>query len=271
MHPRLSRRPGEFSLRDIMSPPDVSGVSDGSAVSDISGVSEVIDRWARETQLCSMHCGRAPLRASSPPARLPVESADTGLALHGRVTHPPGFNTRRRRTPMMRMTFRHVAALFALSLAAFPFAACGSDPEFYDLEDCEIGSPLEGSTCECSGADCVCPSSGDCAINCVEGCNLQCAGSGSCDFFCAAGCNTECTGSGNCDIDVGDDSNVACTGSGDCDVTCAGKCKVTCPGSATCTVGCAPNTTCTITIDKCSGEVQDCAGGVKVCNGSCPG
>jgi hypothetical protein len=46
---------------------------------------------------------------------------------------------------------------------------------------------------------------------------------------------------------------------------------VTCPGSATCTVGCAPNSTCTITIDKCPGSVQDCPNGVKVCNGNCPG
>jgi hypothetical protein len=176
--------------------------------------------------------------------------------------------------PVLRsVTIRHIIALTALTalpLAALPFAACGDDPDFDD-DDCEIGSPLEGPTCECSGADCVCPSSGDCAINCIEGCNLQCAGSGSCDFFCIAGCNTECTGSGNCFVNVGDGSNVACTGSGDCDVLCEGECSVTCPGSATCTVGCAPNTTCSITIDKCSGSVTDCPDGVKVCNGGCPG
>lgn len=136
----------------------------------------------------------------------------------------------------------HVVALSLLALLWSGIAACGDDPPEHD---CTVGDPNEGPTCECDGADCVCPSSGDCAIFCVADCDLQCAGSGSCDFDCGPGCDVACTGSGNCVLTVGDGSTVDCTGAGDCDVACRGDCDVRCPGSGECVVHCEPGAVCT--------------------------
>jgi hypothetical protein len=121
---------------------------------------------------------------------------------------------------------------------------------------------------ECSGADCVCPGTGDCLVDCISDCNLQCAGSGRCDFECGAGCDVACTGSGPCIVTVGDDSNVSCPGSGGCDVACNGDCNVACPGSGDCIVRCAPGAVCNISM--CSGSVTSCPDGISVCGGPCP-
>jgi hypothetical protein len=151
--------------------------------------------------------------------------------------------------------------------AAALFAACGDDYEPPPGNDCTVGDPVEGPTCECAGDECVCPGSGDCAILCVEGCGLQCAGSGDCAFDCVDGCDVSCTGSGSCDLEVGHDSTVACTGSGDCDITCYGDCDVACPGSGTCTIRCGDDFDCTFT--GCAETGETCANGDVVCNGSC--
>ncbi|WP_437293043.1 hypothetical protein [Sorangium sp. So ce426] len=135
----------------------------------------------------------------------------------------------------------HVVALSLLALLWGGIAACGDDP----ADDCTVGDPNEGPTCECNGAECICPSSGDCAIFCTAECGLQCAGSGSCDFDCGPDCDIACTGSGNCTLTVGHGSTVDCTGSGDCDVVCKGDCDVRCPGSGDCVVHCEPGAVCT--------------------------
>ena len=151
------------------------------------------------------------------------------------------------------------AALAAvLLLPAYALApGCGDD------EGCE-------GACECVGADCVCPSTGDCAVNCIDACDLQCAGSGNCDFECGGGCLASCTGSGECEVDVGGSSTVECTGSGDCDVACHGDCTVRCPGSGDCIVRCDPDADCNM--ESCSGSVTDCGDGVSICGtAACPG
>ena len=129
------------------------------------------------------------------------------------------------------------------------------------------GSVCEGD-CECVGADCVCPASGDCLIDCTADCDLQCAGSGSCDFMCGPSCATACTGSGECVVDVGDLSTVRCTGSGDCDVSCAGDCTVSCPGSGDCLVRCLPGFDCLV--EDCGSGAAECPDGVIVCGAACP-
>lgn len=168
---------------------------------------------------------------------------------------------------MLSVSIRHVIAALAVPLLVF--AACGDDgPSGHD-GDCAIGDPIDGRDCECNGNECICPSTGDCAILCAAECDLQCAGSGSCEFDCGPDCAASCTGSGNCDIEVGSGSIVSCTGSGDCDVTCHGDCTVRCPGSGTCTIFCDPEVVCDF--ESCSGNVETCPDGVQVCQGSCPG
>jgi hypothetical protein len=156
-----------------------------------------------------------------------------------------------------------------LALAALPSAiGCSDDEEtHHGVPACTPGDPVTGLSCDCTGAECVCPSAGDCAIHCVDACSLQCAGSGSCIFDCAEDCQVACTGSGNCTVDVGPGSTVDCTGSGDCDVDCLGDCDVSCPGSATCTVHCLEGSICTL--ENCPSEVAECPNGVSVCNGAC--
>lgn len=167
-----------------------------------------------------------------------------------------------------RFAPRHIVALFALALGWGGIAACGDDPP-PDHYDCSIGDPLEGTTCECNGNDCVCPSSGDCGILCIDSCDLQCAGSGSCHFICDDACDVACTGSGDCLAEVGVASSIACTGSGDCEARCDGDCAVNCTGSGACTVRCAVGAVCTL--EGCSGgPIQDCGNGVQVCGGACP-
>jgi hypothetical protein len=123
---------------------------------------------------------------------------------------------------------------------------------------------------ECRGSACVCPSSGDCNVNCLGDCNLQCAGSGACGFTCGAGCVSACTGSGPCGVEVGAGSMISCTGSGGCDVICHGNCTIRCPGSGECAGACAPDSPgCVIEIQQCNGQVNQCAAGAKVCGGNC--
>jgi hypothetical protein len=170
------------------------------------------------------------------------------------------------------MTSRAVTRVFALVALTFAtFISCGSDEDDYDdgAGVCRIGDPVLGRDCACNSNDCICPSSGDCALHCISFCSLQCAGSGNCEFDCGASCDTSCTGSGNCLIEVGPDSDVACTGSGNCDITCIGDCSVRCPGQGTCVVRCGPDATCAI--EQCSGDVETCSDGVQVCQGNCPG
>lgn len=131
-------------------------------------------------------------------------------------------------------------------------AACGGDGAEGDVE--------------CSGAECVCPGTGDCLVDCTADCDLQCAGSGSCDFLCGADCDVACTGSGACVVTVGDGGFVACPGSGGCDVVCDGDCDVECPGSGECLVQCAPGAICSLS--RCS--PVSCPNDIDVCNGPCP-
>jgi hypothetical protein len=141
-----------------------------------------------------------------------------------------------------------------LIICALFFAACGGDT-------------AEGHV-ECSGASCVCPSSGDCLVDCSGSCDLQCAGSGRCDFICGPDCLVACTGSGPCIVDVGQASTVSCPGSGGCDVVCHGDCNVACPGSGECIVECEPGFECSIS--QCSGSTVSCPNGIEVCGGACP-
>lgn len=133
------------------------------------------------------------------------------------------------------------------------------------LSGCD-GGACDGD-CVCAGAECVCPSTGDCLIDCSDTCDLQCAGSGDCDFVCGPACLADCTGSGACVMDVGAGSSVNCTGSGGCDVACHGDCTVSCPGSGQCIVRCDSGADCVL--DRCDSPVE-CADGVVVCNGACP-
>jgi hypothetical protein len=159
----------------------------------------------------------------------------------------------------MKNLARWTASLVVvLSASAVAITGCNGDDRY-------AGS---GGEFECSGAECVCPSSGDCRIHCLDACDLQCAGSGACDFICDDGCNVSCTGSGSCVVSVGDDSTVSCPGSGGCDVDCNGDCTIDCPGSGDCIARCEPGFACSI--ERCSGNVIDCPNGVKVCNGACP-
>ncbi len=153
-------------------------------------------------------------------------------------------------------------AAFALHAAAaalltFSAASCGDDDEC-------VGA------CECRGAECVCPSTGDCLVQCVADCDLQCAGSGACDFECGDGCAASCTGSGECEVDVGAASTVSCTGSGDCDVACHGDCTVRCPGSGDCILRCEAGADCTM--EACASDVTECPDGrTRICGGTaCP-
>ena len=155
----------------------------------------------------------------------------------------------------MRFTNSFFAATLAFAMAAVAAAGC-------------TNSGCEGA-CECRGTECACPSSGDCFVGCVGDCDLSCTGSGDCDFECTEGCQASCPGSGACVLDVGPVSSVSCTGSGGCDVLCQGDCDVECPGSGVCVVRC-PVADAVCTIERCSGDVIDCGGGVAVCNGSCP-
>lgn len=135
---------------------------------------------------------------------------------------------------------------------------------------CSDGSGCPNGVCECQGSSCVCPSSGDCLLNCAAGCNLQCAGSGDCRFSCGSTCSTSCTGSGHCNLDVGPSATVSCTGSGGCDVVCHGNCTVRCPGSGKCSAVCAPETPgCVIDMTQCSGTVNRCSSGVFLCHANC--
>jgi len=154
------------------------------------------------------------------------------------------------------MTRTTLALGAALLLAAFT-ASCG------DEEEC-VGD------CECRGADCICPASGDCAVNCVADCDIQCAGSGNCDFECGAGCLAECTSSGECEVDVGAGSRVECTASGNCDIACHGDCTVRCSGSGDCILRCDLGASCNM--ESCSGEVTECADGItQICGRTgCP-
>jgi len=135
----------------------------------------------------------------------------------------------------------------------------------FALVGCE-GSACEGD-CVCRGAECACPSSGDCRVDCAGDCDLACTGSGNCDFTCGAGCLATCPGSGECLVDVGVGSRVTCTGSGNCDVACAGDCVVECPGSGDCVMRCAPGAVCTF--ERCESPME-CPDGVSVCGGRCP-
>jgi hypothetical protein len=130
------------------------------------------------------------------------------------------------------------------------------------------GSSGSSGAFECTGASCVCPSAGDCRIECLGSCDLQCAGAGACDFSCGDLCVASCTGSGPCIVDVGAQSSVDCTGSGGCDVACAGDCDVGCPGSGECRVHCPTGAICNIT--QCSGNALTCTDGSIVCGGACP-
>jgi hypothetical protein len=149
-----------------------------------------------------------------------------------------------------------LVALFA-GLCLVGATSCGGD----DSEGCT-------GMCQCTGAECVCPDQGDCAVDCIDMCDLQCAGAGNCDFQCGPMCLASCTGSGACTVSAGDESTVACPGSGGCDVTCTGDCTVQCPGSGECDVHCPQGSTCNL--EQCSGAVQSCADGLNVCNGVCP-
>jgi hypothetical protein len=126
--------------------------------------------------------------------------------------------------------------------------------------------------CKCSGNECICPSQGDCAIDCTEACDLQCAGSGNCDFVCNNQCEASCTGSGECLVAVGDDSTISCTGSGDCDITCTGDCVVECPGSGDCLMRCVnEDEGAQCRFERCEGEIADCGENVSICGRSgCP-
>lgn len=169
----------------------------------------------------------------------------------------------------MRRPWNHLLApATMLALTAMAPLACEDEETLDDDDVCVPGDPHDGLNCECTGDDCICPSTGDCAIYCVDECSLQCAGSGNCEFLCVDDCVVACTGSGNCDSEVGPGSSVSCTGSGDCDVVCTGDCSVACPGSATCTVHCTPEATCTL--ENCSSEVHECAEDISICNGACP-
>jgi hypothetical protein len=175
----------------------------------------------------------------------------------------------RKDAPVKKIHLRAALTLPLLALGAWLAVGCEDEPD--DSGDgyvCHPGDPVEGLTCECRADECVCPSAGDCAILCVEACDLQCAGSGSCDFACATGCDVSCTGSGNCALSIATGSTVACTGSGDCAVDCDGDCAISCPGSATCTVRCEPGFACTL--ESCPSEVHECPGDILVCNGGCP-
>jgi hypothetical protein len=121
---------------------------------------------------------------------------------------------------------------------------------------------------ECRGTECVCPSSGDCVIDCLDACDLQCAGSGACDFVCDDGCLVSCTGSGPCISSVGHASTVSCPGAGGCDVDCNGDCTLDCPGSGTCIARCEPGFACAI--ERCGAGTTTCPTGELVCNGACP-
>lgn len=147
-------------------------------------------------------------------------------------------------------------ALLASTLVLAPLLlpSCGDD----DDGGCRGG-------CECRGDECVCPSTGDCAVECVADCDLQCAGSGDCYFGCGDDCLTTCTGSGNCIIDVGEGSVVECTGAGDCDIACHGDCSVHCPGSGDCIVRCHEGVVCDFV--ACERNAIECPDGVLVCGG----
>jgi hypothetical protein len=173
-------------------------------------------------------------------------------------------------TAASEVSMRNRSALLVCAVLALGATHCGDDGTYYGGSgpgDCSIGDPVEGPTCECSGDECVCPSSGDCAIYCIDSCGLQCAGSGSCEFDCIDGCDVSCTGAGNCDLEVGHDSTVSCTGSGDCDITCFGDCTIDCPGSGTCRARCADEYECNFF--GCAEDGETCENGDVVCNGSC--
>ena len=157
--------------------------------------------------------------------------------------------------------------LIVIALCALLAGACGDDRGDDYYRDCAPGDPVDGYDCECRGNEGICPSGGDCAIDCIEACGLQCAGSGNCDFACGAACNVRCTGAGNCVIDVGDDSSVDCPGSGNCDIDCDGDCNVRCT-QGTCTVFCEPGFECGI--EGCPGSVEECPNDVLVCQRGCP-
>lgn len=149
------------------------------------------------------------------------------------------------------MSVRVPICLAAL-LAAAAIQGCGDD---------------SSGEFECRGSDCVCPSSGDCRIDCAGECDLRCAGSGACDFSCGDDCDVACTGSGPCAVSIGDAGDVACTGSGGCDVACGGDCAIDCPGSGACIARCEPGFTCTL---QCPEGAASCPDGVQVCNRPCP-
>jgi hypothetical protein len=117
----------------------------------------------------------------------------------------------------------------ALGLCLATLGGCGDD---------DVRGYCEDGHCACSGDACVCPSTGDCAIECEEDCELTCAGSGDCSFGCGEGCLAECTNSGNCAVAIGEQASARCLGAGDCDVRCSGACSVACLGSGDCDLTC---------------------------------
>ena len=187
-----------------------------------------------------------------------------GRALRGRTGRPrPGLVHRSCHSMLLVVTGSTILrALFFVSLIV-PLApvGCGGDdpPPPYDN--------YASGDVECRGTDCVCPSTGNCQLQCVGACNLQCAGSGDCDFSCDTGCQTACTGSGDCTVRVGDGGVVQCTGSGDCEVFCDGDCTVECPGSGRCIQHCAPGARCDMT--RCGSSVDACPSDTQVCDGAC--
>ncbi len=129
-------------------------------------------------------------------------------------------------------------ALLTFACAAALAVACGDDDRGGPVDaNCEDGH------CECSGNECICPSTGDCDIDCLGDCDLECAGSGDCTFACGDGCAARCTNSGNCHVEVGDGGTVECTANGDCHITCLAQCSVWCTGSGECNVTCDDGST----------------------------
>lgn len=142
-------------------------------------------------------------------------------------------------------------------LATFATAGCDHPDEGGCVGDCI-----------CTGAECVCPDSGDCEVHCGDDCDLACTGSGSCDFICDVACQVSNPSSGEMWADVLAGSFISCTGSGDCYITCHGDCSVECPGSGVCTEYCLDGGICYIS--RCDDEVEMCADGTtSVCGGSC--
>ncbi|XXX72185.1 serine/threonine-protein kinase [Sorangium sp. So ce134] len=96
----------------------------------------------------------------------------------------------------------------------------------------------------------------------------SCIEANDCHHVCDEACQIDCQGGSVCKIGARRDALVNCVGSGIYKVWCEGDCSINCITGAPCMVYCTPGSECIV--GTCLGQIETCAGDVKVCGAPCP-